>query len=164
MKSPTHLLLLLALSTTQAKESNNRDLKMTQAQRFASSKPQLIPVRDVVKAKGLNGFNNKLTLALGGFDKSASGREPIRTVIVKKKKDAAADSIGGTTTTGLRKKQDMNTKKQNDDTLSTKLSQSLTQALNNKSGNGNSSSSGTAQKVEKGDKMKPKASALPQGL
>lgn len=115
---------------------------------------------------GLNGFNNKLTLALGGFNNNdgggitaknsvVTGEERKRTIITvdKKKKDGnkTTQNTDVETDSGLRKKDQVKNNSQDSDTKVSQLSQSLAQALN---GNGG------GEKKE----MKPKTSALPQGL
>lgn len=118
---------------------------------------------------GLNGFNNKLTLALGGFNNNdggggitaknsvvTTGEERKRTIITvdkKEKKDGneKTQNTDVDTNSGLRKKDQVKNNSQDSDTKVSQLSQSLAQALN---GNGG------GEKKE----MKPKTSALPQGL
>ena len=114
---------------------------------------------------GLNGFNDKLSLALGGLDNNdgggitaknsvVTGEERKRTIITvdKKKKDGNEKTQNNhvDTNSGLRKKDQVKNNSQDSDTKVSQLSQSLAQALNGKGGG----------KKE----MKPKTSALPQGL
>jgi hypothetical protein len=163
---------------------------MTEAQKFASSTPRFISIKQIrqdeqkkqqnaaAASSSLAGFNNKLSLALGGLDAdvdedgvskksgrgyNGSGRKRTFVTVgdttagssgaVKKEKTSGTDNNNNS---GLRKK-DEDVK----DKLS-QLSQSLSQALSKNKAGGGAGKKTVSKAKEEG--VKPKTSTLPQGL
>jgi hypothetical protein len=192
------MLMLLSLTTSsyaatteqETSSSNTRDLTMTQAQKFAAMKPRLTTMEEV-KAKNqqsnvLEGFNNKLSLALGealDFKSSSSGsggniitnsrKEEPRTVITVDKSKIKPKNTGIVQKTyaqeianSLRKKDqvknDGDNNKETEKTNLFNLNQALGQALNNDKGSSGKFDAKGISKEKSG--MEARISSLPQGL
>jgi hypothetical protein len=182
LKSPSYIMMLLSfasscIAATETQTNDSRDLKMTQAQRFASVKnPRVISMEQFKaqlnsnqQAKG-DGSNSKLSLALGealslngaanGADRKG-GHGDRTTIIVGK-------NSGGTGTIKDKTKKDQMSNGKDGDTNNifiSKFSAALGEAMDSSNDNNRDVDTSEKHMKKSGDPsdLEGRSSALPQG-
>ncbi|KAL7481559.1 hypothetical protein ACHAW6_007243 [Cyclotella cf. meneghiniana] len=184
MKSPSYLLMLLSLAssctaTTDPQHKNSRELKMTQAQRFASvSNPRAISMEQFkaqLKSKqesnGGGTSHSKLSLVLGealslnrGGDGAGGSIDHGDRTTIKVDKTAHDKSTSRPKDNIKKEKERNGNDGDSNNVFISKFSAALGEAINN---NNNLHEGGGAEKlVEKTEKqsdIEERSSALPQG-